>query len=131
MVIKEKNGQDLIDQIIKIGVRSSCNKDELMKFLPNFPKIHGGEAIFLIQNKLLKKQWSNLDLENLIKGLHCIELEYRRVTQYDIGFGSTSPAYHIIQKLDNHKSSERYKKLVQNSKAWIIDRGGNYYIKGH
>lgn len=117
------NSKIQLDIINEIGKRLLCLEDEFNIILPNFPTLGGSEFIFTIG-------WANAikyiddDIEYLVKGLHIVEILYRNKTQYDFGFGSPSPTYKILQKLN-----ETNEKLAIELSNWISDSGGNYYIK--
>jgi len=111
---------EIIKNIIEIGL--SNRKINLKDFLPNYPIIRGSEKIFTIS-------WANANIylnfnpEGLIKGLHLIELEYRKLSNNDFGFGSPSPTFKLIQALVEINS-----ELAHELYKWINNNGGNYYI---
>ncbi|MDD3940726.1 MAG: hypothetical protein PHQ01_04115 [Candidatus Pacebacteria bacterium] len=110
-----------INKIIEIGKNGICETDNLYYFLPNFPSLTGQELLF-----------SNFDffelsldnIEYLIKGLHYIELEHRKETENEFGFGSPSKTSSLIYRV-GRKDSERGQRL----REWIANNGGNYYIR--
>lgn len=109
--------------IKEIGNRMSCIEQEFKAILPNYPIIRGSEFIFTIS-------WANAiryidsKVDDLIKGLHLIEMLYREKTENTFGFGSPSPTYKIIQQIA--KSDKSHAEYLTK---WIADNGGNYYIK--
>lgn len=113
----------LINLITEIGEREDCSDVELFTFLPNYPSFKGNEFIFTIS-------WTNAkaipltDIVSFVKGLHYIELKYRKVIKNDFGFGSPSTTAKVINALeiDNFHLAEELRK-------WISANGGNYYIR--
>ncbi|MDD4358186.1 MAG: hypothetical protein PHY30_00020 [Candidatus Pacebacteria bacterium] len=88
--------------------------------MPNFPSLTGQELLFS------NFDFSKLSLDNieyLIKGLYYIELEYRKETENEFGFGSPSKTISFIHRI-GRKDSERGQRL----REWIANNGGNYYI---
>jgi hypothetical protein len=116
---------NLIEVIKKIGENGDCNEDELMSFLPNFPTLSGSEFIFRVKlGELILKVKSMDEIEDIIKGLHLIELKYRDITKEKFGFGSPTPTYRLLKNLEKKEFD-----ISQKIKRWIEDNGGNYYIK--
>jgi hypothetical protein len=111
-----------LEHIINIGKGESSI--EISEFLPSYPTIRGSENIFKI-NWRNSKGLLHLDVINLVKGLHKIELEYRRISNNDFGFGSPSPTHKIIIGLRSQDI-----QLADELHNWINSNGGNYYIKG-
>ncbi|MCK9439519.1 hypothetical protein M0Q39_05675 [Patescibacteria group bacterium] len=109
------------NRIIEIGKGGICGLYDLYYFLPDFPSLKGQELLFLNFKPL---ELSLDDIEYLIKGLHYIELEYRKETGNEFGFGSPSKTYNLI-----HKISGKYPKKAEELRKWIANNGGNYYIK--
>lgn len=113
----------LINLITEIGEREDCSDVEVFTFLPNYPSLKGNEFIFTIS-------WANAkaipakDIVNFVKGLHQIELKYRKVIKNDFGFGSPSSTAKVINALETDNF-----KLAQELRAWISTNGGNYYIR--
>jgi hypothetical protein len=117
---------NLIEVIRKIGEIGVCNEDEFMLLLPNFPKLMGNEFLFNVSwLELVKELKSPHDFEHFIKGLHIIELKYRKNTNNNFGFGSPSSTNRILNKFE-----KKDYELSQKIKEWIKENGGNYYIKG-
>lgn len=85
----KKSGQieydEGIERIIEIGKSEICNINDLHYFLPDFPNLMGREVIF--SNFKFSKFFLN-NIEYIIKGLHYIELEYRKRIGDEFGFGS-------------------------------------------
>jgi len=113
----------LINLITEIGEREDCSDVELFTFLPNYPSLKGNEFIFTIS-------WTNAkaipskDMVNFVKGLHQIELKYRKVIKNDFGFGSPSSTAKVINALETDNFV-----LAQELRKWISANGGNYYIR--
>ena len=113
----------LINLITEIGEREDCSDVELFTFLPNYPSLKGNEFIFAIS-------WTNAkaipskDIGNFVKGLHQIELKYRKVIKNDFGFGSPSSTAKVINALETDNFA-----LAQELRKWISTNGGNYYIR--
>ena len=113
----------LINLITEIGEREDCSDVELFTFLPNYPSLKGNELIFTIS-------WTNAraipskDIVNFVKGLHQIELKYRKVIKNDFGFGSPSSTAKVINALETDNFA-----LAQELRKWISANGGNYYIR--
>ncbi|MCG7866476.1 MAG: hypothetical protein JAY74_08900 [Candidatus Thiodiazotropha taylori] len=109
----------LIRDLIEIGLSNKVI--DLNYFLPNFPLLRGSEDIFRIS-----RANANLYLDSnpdaLIKGLHLIELEYKRQSS-SYGFGSPSPTFMLIETL-----VEIDYELAHKLYNWISNSGGNYYI---
>ncbi len=110
-----------INKVIEIGKNGSCDTEDLHYFLPNFPGLKGSEIVCLNLSFL---GLSLEDIEYLVKGLHYIELEYRKETGNEFGFGSPSKTYNLI-----HKISRRDSKKAKEMREWIANNGGNHYIK--
>jgi hypothetical protein len=109
-----------IKNIIEIGL---LNREiNLKSFLPDYPIPHGSEEIFEI-GWCDAKDYLNSNPEAFIKGLHLIELEYRKQKNSDFGFGSPSPTFKLIKALIEINS-----ELAHELTNWISDNGGNYYI---
>lgn len=113
------NDELYIKKIIDVALKGICTEEELHFFLPDYPKLSGSEKIFRIGIAYPKSV-----LINLIKGCHLIEMEYKELSGYDFGFGSPSKTFNLVEalkKMDANKSKELY--------DWIVENGGNYYIK--
>jgi hypothetical protein len=110
-----------ITTIQDIGKRGYCSEEELRQFLPDYPTVHGSELIFKIAHHP-SPEYLTSDIPSLVKGLHYIEIKHRENNSF--GFGSTSPAWHIIRKLYREPIPSNFKDL----KEWIAFNGGNYYI---
>jgi len=111
--------QDLKDRVIKVSKSGVCSLNELTYFLPTFPVINYSEPIF----RRLKDEviiLSDTDLIDYIKGLHIIEITFRKFKGDEFGFGSPSITHELLNKLnlDNHI------KLYD----WIAFNGGNFFI---
>ena len=112
--------KSLLDHIIEIGKQEA--EVDIHKFLPDFPTPHGSEPIFKIG-------WANAsrhlryDVENLVKGLHHIEMNYKELTNNDFGLGSPFPSFKIILALHKQKAD-----LAKDLFEWVDNHGGNYYI---
>jgi hypothetical protein len=116
---------NLINVLKNIGIFGTCNEDEFMLLLPNFPKLMGNEFLFSVSwLELVKELKSPHDFEHFIKGLHIVELKYREVTKNNFGFGSPSSTNRILDKFEKKEYDSS-----QKIKEWIRDNGGNYYIK--
>ena len=113
----------LINLITEIGEREDCSDVELFTFLPNYPSLKGNEFIFTISLTNAKAIPSK-DIVNFVKGLHHIELKYRKVIKNDFGFGSPSSTAKVINALETDNF-----KLAQELRKWISANGGNYYIR--
>lgn len=112
-----------IENIIEIGKSNEIEDIELHDFLPNLPRISGSELIFNA-HWMDARKLSNIQVINLIKGLHKIEAEYMRATNSSFGFGSPSCTYTIISGL-----AERDISKAKELEVWVALNGGNYYIK--
>ncbi|MDD2392387.1 MAG: hypothetical protein PHU94_05595 [Bacilli bacterium] len=110
-----------IKKIIEIGKNGICGTSNLYYFLPGSPNLKGQELLF---SNFDFFELSLDDTEYLIKGLHYIELEYRKETENEFGFGSPSKTYNLIRRI-SRKDSERGQRL----REWIANNGGNYYIR--
>ena len=107
--------------IKEIGRRGFCMDIELLTFLPEFPTPRGSEYIFTISHANANGFIDN-EVEDFVKGLHNIELAYRRKTENNFGFGSPSPTAKVILAIDDASLNSRLRK-------WVAENGGNYYIQ--
>jgi len=113
----------LINLVTEIGRKEDCSDVELFTFLPNYPSLKGNEFIFTIS-------WTNAkaipsrDIVNFVKGLHHVEIKYRKVIKNDFGFGSPSSTAKVINALGTDNFM-----LAQELRKWISENGGNYYIR--
>ena len=110
-----------IKQIIEIGKSGICGIDSLHYFLPIFPELTGNEIVCFNFSFL---GLSLDDIEYLVKGMHYIELEYRKRTGIEFGFGSPSKTNSLIYRISKI-DIEKAKELQE----WIANNGGNYYIE--
>ena len=100
--------RQLIKEIIRIGRGD---------ILPS-----GRESIFKITwAKDFRDEYD--EIEYIIKGLHLIELKYRKINNNDFGIGSTSRTFFLIEELN-----EQNEKLAHDLYKWINSNGGNFYI---
>lgn len=113
------------EKVKEIGSKSFCSLNDLKEILPDFPSLKGSEDIFKI-NHANAKEYIDDKVDDLIKGLHCIEEAYKKETRNDFGFGSPSPTAKVIDTL-KIKDPE----LAEILYNWVADNGGNYYIKSN
>lgn len=96
---------------------------DVLEFLPNYPSLSGSEPIFRI-SWADAHEYLGPGEEAFIKGLHRIELAYRKASGNDFGFGSPSPTSKVIDALAKHDSAK-----ARELRLWVQEHGGNYYIK--
>ena len=111
--------------IIEIGEQGKCSFEDLLYFSPYYPRYRGSEFMFEVSYKDVRLRSEN-EIEYFVKGLHQLELEYRKLMNDEFGFGSPSRTYSIIRSLEK---IDRFKELGGYLKEWIRDNGGNYHIK--
>lgn len=108
-----------IDKVLLIG------KEELdvnlIEFLPHLPRIRGSESILRLRRVPLKMDM--YDIIQFVRGLHFIEMCYKKEVENDFGFGSPSPTFKMIKSLHKYYPGE-----ADNIYTWNEERGGNYYI---
>jgi hypothetical protein len=121
--IKKEEIKEQIKLIKTVGSKLFCTEEEFNKILPEYPILNGSEFIFTI-GWANGKNYIDFEVDNFIKGLHIIEILYKSKVNNDIGFGSPSPTYKLIQQIS--KSDLFHAETL---KKWISDNGGNYYIK--
>jgi len=112
-----------IQKIINIGENEKASGEQVRELLPDYPTLRGGEDLFKIG-------WANAErylgenFVDFVKGLHYVELQYRKMTDNDFGFGSPSPTEKVIQAIE-----KKDKGQADELRTWIAENGGNYYIK--
>jgi len=105
------NTREFLNKIIEVGKRGFCTSAELDYFLP---EIH----------KLRKIKVSDVELPDLIRGYHLVEMGYRVKSGNNIGFGSPSKTSDLIWQLEKTNKGQAGKLY-----NWVADNGGNYYIR--
>ena len=115
--------QEYVRKVKELGRAGVCEADQLEYYLPNLPTLRGSEPIFTIGHADAK-MYIDADVEWFVKGLHLIEMEYKRSFNNSFGFGSPSPTAKVIDALQAIETD-----LATELRKWVKERGGNYYIE--
>ena len=97
------------------------SKEDLLIVLPGLEL--DGSSLLFDHFKLLKLIHNEEQFENMIKGLHLIELKYREMTASSFGFGSPSSTSKVLSRF-----SAINPQKAKDLEDWILETGGNYYL---